>query len=538
MSLLKPKFFRVSCTYFCAAFFLLLSFKSIAQINCSPASNMLTNNPSFELGSTGWTFGGGTFTTLSGNAACGSLISSFTITNAASNFMRHEFWASPTPGSTIYLSAFAAVNNASAYNRIYLEFLNASFGYLGGIEKEINKVITDAPLGLRPYELSYVVPAGTAIIRVAVSGAANTIFTDHWVLSSAPINNCNPNDGSAFYGFCAPASSTIASANLIWSQSIDVDNGNPSTIRLYDNGPVSYTIPVALYPAILTSGSSVVVNINEVVSYDGYEARSNVTVQPNERWRIVFTKNGFAVFTSDWTADIADNQKQSNWVGALNSAVLPQGADEVKLEHWSQGTGNAFNGPNSVIPTSVKISVTAGSVLPLQISSFSAEKIDENKANLKWVAVEQNQVLNYDIEESIDGINFKVIVTVANNGAENATYNQSISMPNAKVVYYKIKANQADGRQVFSVIKAIKIIQSKKVEVYPNPVNTSFAKLSIPAEYVGIKSSTGASLINQNYRNIKAIENIDVSKLSNGNYIVTVSTSNQLVSNINLVVVK
>lgn len=58
---------------------------------------------------------------------------------------------------------------------------------------------------------------------------------------------------------------------MLWTQSIDPNTGNPSVVKLIClSGSLSYTIPLSFYPPLLTAGSPVIVNITEVVSYDGY----------------------------------------------------------------------------------------------------------------------------------------------------------------------------------------------------------------------------------------------------------------------------
>ncbi len=177
--------------------------------------------------------------------------------------------------------------------------------------------------------------------------------TLHFVVTAA----CDPNNVTAANAtaFCAPQPN-CAAGSFLWSQNINPTNGSPSTIRLHEGGILSFLIPTASYPALLTGGTSVFVNITDVVSYDGYAARGTVS-QPNERWRLVFKKAGATVFTSNWTNDVPDNQIQGFWRGALNSATLSIGADQIYIEHWALGTGQSGQGPNSVIPSSICIKI-------------------------------------------------------------------------------------------------------------------------------------------------------------------------------------
>ncbi|QLH46266.1 MAG: hypothetical protein HWD58_11925 [Bacteroidota bacterium] len=57
------------------------------------------------------------------------------------------------------------------------------------------------------------------------------------------------------------------------------------------------------------------INVDDVVSYDGYSSRNTVT-QPNERWRLVFKRWGSVVYSTPYTNDVPDYQKQGYWRGA------------------------------------------------------------------------------------------------------------------------------------------------------------------------------------------------------------------------------
>ncbi|MDV7394341.1 hypothetical protein RZS08_23365, partial [Arthrospira platensis SPKY1] len=122
----------------------------------------------------------------------------------------------------------------------------------------------------------------------------------------------------------------------------------------------TYLIPPASYPALLTSGVPVTVNISEVVSFDGYPGRTSA-LQNQERWRLIFKKGGITVATTGYTNDIPDGVEQASWVGSLGVVSLPMGADEVIIEHWC--VDNAPTGDTeSVSPTSICLSVSTEKV--------------------------------------------------------------------------------------------------------------------------------------------------------------------------------
>lgn len=161
---------------------------------------------------------------------------------------------------------------------------------------------------------------------------------------------CNPNDGSAVNGYCAPQLNTTNS-NFTWSQTVNQSTGSANVFRLISSSTLTYTVPTSTYPSAF--GGPVMIDINDVVSYDGYSSRGGVT-QTKERWRVVFKKNGSVLFRSNYTNDVPDLQKQGFWRGGLNSNIyFANGFDEIIFEHYD--VANGYNGPGSVIPTGIAL---------------------------------------------------------------------------------------------------------------------------------------------------------------------------------------
>jgi hypothetical protein len=150
--------------------------------------------------------------------------------------------------------------------------------------------------------------------------------------------------------FCAPTL-TCPGTSYSWTQTIDPATGNPSIVKLISGSTNTYTISSG-FPAAMTSGP-VNLTISQVVSYDGYASRNTVT-QTNERWRVIFKKNGSTIYSSPYTNDLADMVKQASWTGSLgNTFYAPNGIDQIIFEHFD--VANGYVGPGSVIPSGICI---------------------------------------------------------------------------------------------------------------------------------------------------------------------------------------
>ncbi|MBL0146813.1 MAG: hypothetical protein IPP48_14895 [Chitinophagaceae bacterium] len=338
-----------------------ISFNQI-QAQCTCSGNLVLN-PSFETVSSGnvpanWSYWGGTFTRQTSNVVCGSYSGHFQVTSAWSGFFQDFAVAG---GSILNISLYAGANNSSFTHMVQFEFYNGAT-----LLSSINPLHIDAVLPtMQHYTFFAFAPAGTSTARIIIKSDQGIFDVDNVCITATAGSGCNYNDNTASSGFCVPTPTCNSTNAINWSQAIDLNTGAPSVVRLWDGATTSYIIPSSFYPTVLTAGTPVSVDISDVVSWDGYAGR-NTVVQANERWRIVFKKNGANVFISNWTNDVPDNVTQGYWRGALNGATLPTGADQVVIEHWSLGAGQSGQGPNSVVPAGVCISVTPiGSSLSL-----------------------------------------------------------------------------------------------------------------------------------------------------------------------------
>lgn len=76
------------------------------------------------------------------------------------------------------------------------------------------------------------------------------------------------------------------------------------------------------------------------------------------------------VYSSNYTNDVPDFKSQAYWRGSLGTGFLPNGADQIFIEHWSVGNdASCANGPNSVVPSSVCISYSLCSMTSVLLNA-------------------------------------------------------------------------------------------------------------------------------------------------------------------------
>ena len=152
-----------------------------------------------------------------------------------------------------------------------------------------------------------------------------------------------------------PTPVSCTTGDYKWENTVTV-NGNTvsSALRFIDGQVTSFKLPNL--PSDFSS--AVKITVDEVVSWDGYANRVNVS-QPTETWKIVFFKNGSVAYETPYTTDVPDNVASGEWIGGLGVATtFASGVDSILLVHYedpSYGTGSASTA-NSVVPVGVCIS--------------------------------------------------------------------------------------------------------------------------------------------------------------------------------------
>jgi protocatechuate 3,4-dioxygenase beta subunit len=326
--------------------------------NCNTCTNNLVTNPGFESDVNNWNHFNGNFYRNTSFSQCSTTgHAEFERTSGSWGGFYQDInvgTGGMTNGSTIQLTFWAGVHDANANTLFGIEYFNGTT-YVSETTVQIDKILGGSP-SMQFYTVNSVVPAGVNRVRVIAKADWGYIKVDEVCLRTI---TCDPNNTSA-PPFCAPTPNCPA-GSFLWSQPINSTDGS-SSLRLVCGSTTSYTIP-GPYPSNFGSGA-VTFTISDVVSYDGYSGRNTVT-QANERWRLVFKKNGVTVATSGYTNDVPDLRTQGYWRGSLGTVTVPNGVDQILIEHWSVANdGSCSNGPNSVGPTSVCISATTTTCNP------------------------------------------------------------------------------------------------------------------------------------------------------------------------------
>ena len=199
-------------------------------------------------------------------------------------------------------------------------------------------------------------------------------------------------------------------------------------------------------------------------------------------------------------------------------------------------TANSQAGDQFIDDGTAVISPTGGP-LDVKLSSFTAI-LSNNNGLLTWVSESEINNNHFEIERSDDAVKFEKRGSVLGNGNSSSkktyTYTDPVNTA-SKIVYYRLKMVDNDGKYNYSKIIAIKLngtFSNESFSVYPNPfISDIKVKLSSQEDVIAtfrILSFDGREVVNRKIT-VQKGENIVVLKdfgtLSNGNYILEVTTA-------------
>ncbi len=222
-----------------------------------------------------------------------------------------------------------------------------------------------------------------------------------------------------------------------------------------------------------------------------------------------YSVNGGTVVTTGSLTGIAGSTSSKTWTGITGNT----------LRVWACMAANGSTEEYDL----TTFTVSGGTVLPIMLSSFFANRTKDNEVKVTWQTASESQNKGFDIERSTDGSRFEKIGFVAGKGTTSETQNYSFEDKSASgLVYYRLKQLDFDGRFEYSHVL---VVDNKSKEdrfvVAPNPVSDM-----LNIEYLGRNNDTRSieiydvfgKLIYQVSNDLQENE-INTSNLQSGTYI-------------------
>lgn len=177
-----------------------------------------------------------------------------------------------------------------------------------------------------------------------------------------------------------------------------------------------------------------------------------------------------------------------------------------------------------------------GYVLPIRFVSFTANG-DLNNNKLQWTIGGDASQSRFEIESSVDGINFSRKSSISVTDNEKTVFNHTDNqMSNSSVIYYRIKWIGAGNKFIYSETRSIKTDKEAITgtpSLYPNPAGNDLY-FSIPSEWQGKKirlqifDISGKLTANFEKQINQQIEKLDIQSLVKGVYLIKASTEKEI----------
>jgi trimeric autotransporter adhesin len=201
--------------------------------------------------------------------------------------------------------------------------------------------------------------------------------------------------------------------------------------------------------------------------------------------------------------------------GGFTTTSLPTLGGSIS---WSIAY-NSGNGTATLLVNSV--------VLPIELLTFDGKVQGENVL-LNWKTALEDNVKNFDIERSENGIDFRRIGMASPKGS-NSNYDFLDENNLGKNNYYRLKINDLDNSFAYSNIIVVNIAKAKKeIRIYPTLVTDVVnIEYDIDTKIEQIQVIDAAGKLVYSFENTG--NQIDLSELSSGMYFVQIKSADNSV---------
>jgi hypothetical protein len=193
----------------------------------------------------------------------------------------------------------------------------------------------------------------------------------------------------------------------------------------------------------------------------------------------------------------------------INQFTYKVGANNLATGAVARQKGNYFKGFDYL------------STLPVKYYAFTAASNDQSVL-LNWITESEINNSHYEVERSFDGNKFSTVGTVAANSKKEYDFkDESSSLKENTIAYYRLKQVDVDGKFTYSNILNVrlKINAEVKMQVSPNPfveaITTRFMATEKGKAEIRIMNTKGQIVSNKIINIIKGYNNIQIDGLSN-----------------------
>jgi hypothetical protein len=194
------------------------------------------------------------------------------------------------------------------------------------------------------------------------------------------------------------------------------------------------------------------------------------------------------------------------------------------------GTLNGSATINATNPNCTFLNDSCGFVIPVTLTAFTAQVVDNKKVELAWQTEEELDLKAYILERSVNANSgFAPIATVLPRNISGSRYSYTdMDVKPGVLYYYRLRIMELTGQVKYSPVRIAKIAgQGIAALVYPNPAGHQlYVQLAghQGSATVTIFDNTGRLMQKRFFANATALMLLDVSRLATGGYQLVIET--------------
>jgi hypothetical protein len=227
------------------------------------------------------------------------------------------------------------------------------------------------------------------------------------------------------------------------------------------------------------------------------------------------------------------NLDNASFIRVLSGGTITgQGnSDQIKI-----GNTHVFMGGSPPINGPAYADLNSGggflpfSVMPVTFVNFFVAK-ENDYYKISWSTASENNNNHFEVEKSIDGVNWTMIATIISAGNTNSITNYSYTDKKIinGVAFYRIKQVDNDGRVTYTTTRTIQKPESNPAtEIFQSGNKNITIRFSAIQSSVSIKlwALNGQSMIQQSFRNADYIS-FPINNSQSGIYVLQVIDASQ-----------
>ncbi len=350
------------------------------------------------------------------------------------------------------------------------------------------------------------------------------------------IDTINPTYAALYF----PADSCIVAFNTIVNCSggaglvIGFNNGGANTFQPTGIIVANNLIKMSKGQALMvdTAGSNLTTYFSEGNMYQAPKFGMANTTGFNSKILTFGTRSNGILPPPSLVQDAAINT--GNYVSLLNgldvegenrSAIYDVGADELN------GTGTIIASP---LDSTLVGAGTPLVHLPVVLLSFTAKETN-NATLFQWAVTQEINLQQYEVEYSSDAVTFTTIGIIIADNHLGYLYKYYTILNG----FFRLKLVDVDGNINYSPVISLISNSNTRLKIYPNPV-----KDNLIINFENIIEKSFINIISQSGETIKSVQvnsgvnNISLSKLTNGMYIIQLINNNKMISSTPFIIAK